>query len=404
MIKGTSKKQVNPLFGTLALSVLFTIAACGKLSGRSADSDVQDFTGPQLMGHGLASGTVSLTFDDGPGPRTVELSKFLKAEGVRGTFFIQGSAAARYPEALKQLQADGHLVANHTYTHPRMTAAADPVDEVRRTDQLIKPFVDQGRFLFRAPYGDWSPRVATILNSAGLTKYVGSVFWDIGGVRTARPDGSLASAADWACWAQSDTVEKCLEGYMNESRELNRGIILLHDVHSRTIDLTKLLVKELKQEGFSFVRTDEVPSVVAALAKRTSTGDTLPPDAFACPEGFTATPVGNAGALLCLSETEAQGPFTQGMQNACREKGGGESCANSRWSRGMAVWLHGSGRCPLGATLDSTINTCVEGENAFGPFTKKQVKRCRSLSADPNSPVCEGNRWSKGFLASVGQG
>ena len=114
MIKGTSKKQVNPLFGTLALSVLFTIAACGKLSGRSADSDVQDFTGPQLMGHGLPSGTVSLTFDDGPGPRTVELSKFLKAEGVRGTFFIQGSAAARYPEALKQLQAEPLV---HSSTH-----------------------------------------------------------------------------------------------------------------------------------------------------------------------------------------------------------------------------------------------------------------------------------------------
>jgi peptidoglycan/xylan/chitin deacetylase (PgdA/CDA1 family) len=355
----------------------------------------------------MASKTVSLTFDDGPGPRTVELSKFLKAEGIQGTFFIQGSSAARYPEALKQLQKDGHLLANHTYTHPRMTASTDPVAEVRRTDELIKPFVDQGHFLFRAPYGDWSGKVATILNAAGLTKYVGSVFWDIGGVRSERSDGTLASAADWACWSFGDTVEKCLEGYVNETRELNRGIILLHDVHSRTIDLTKLLVKELKEDSFDFVRTDAVPTVVAALEKRSSKDDTLPqppPDAFACPAGFTATPVGTAGAMLCLSATEAQGPFSQGMKVACREKGGGDACANTRWSKGMAVWVHGSGRCPAGATFDAQLNACIEGEEAFGPFTKKQVARCKALSADPDSPVCEGNRWSKAFLAGVGQG
>lgn len=388
----------------LTLSLVLFVSACNGNSSRQDDSSVQDFSGPQLMGHGMASKTVSLTFDDGPGPRTVELSKFLKAEGVQGTFFIQGSAAARYPEALKQLRADGHLLANHSYTHPRMTASTDPVGEVRRTDDLIKPYVDQGHFLFRAPYGNWSVSVANILNSAGLTKYVGSIFWDIGGERVERADGSLAKAADWACWAEDDKIEKCLEGYMNETRDLNRGIILMHDVHSRTIDMAKLMVKELKADGFDFVRTDAVPSVVAALAKRTNKGDTPPPDAYACPAGFTATPVGNAGALLCLSAEEAQGPFTLGMQAACRENGGGDACANTRWSKGLAVWLHGSGRCPAGATLDAQLNACIEGDEAFGPFTKKQVSRCKTLSADPDSPVCEGNRWSKAFLAGVGQG
>ena len=402
--KTTKYRWIAP---ALTLSVLALAAACDVNSRSSGDSTVQDFTGPQLMGHGMEAKTVSLTFDDGPGPRTVELSKFLKAEGVQGTFFIQGSAAARYPEALKQLQLDGHLVSNHTYTHPRMTASTDPVAEVRRTDLLIKPYVDQGHYLFRAPYGDWSGKVANVLNAAGLTKYVGSIFWDIGGVRTERSDGSLAKAADWACWAEGDTVEKCLEGYMNESHELNRGIILLHDVHSRTVDLTKLMVKELKLDGFEFVRTDKVPSVASALAKRSSKDDAPPqpsPDAFACPSGFTATPVGSAGALLCLSPTEAQGPFTQGMQASCREKGGGESCANARWSKGMAVWVHGSGRCPVGATFDVRLNACIEGEEAFGPFTKKQVLRCKTLSADSDSPICDGNRWSKGFLEGLGQG
>jgi peptidoglycan/xylan/chitin deacetylase (PgdA/CDA1 family) len=397
-------RRVAQVVGGVSLTLISL--ACGRFGSTSGESNVQDFTGPQLMGHGMAAGTVSLTFDDGPGPRTAELSRFLKNEGVQATFFVQGNNAAQYPEVIKQLQQDGHLIANHSYTHPRMTQSSDPVAEVRRTDELIKSYVDKGHFLFRAPYGDWSSRVATVLNSAGLTKYVGSVFWDIGGERVERADKTLSAAADWACWSYGDSVEKCLGGYMNETRELNRGIVLMHDVHSRTIDMTKLMVKQLKQEGFDFIRTDDAPSVVAGLERRTDKGGSpLPtPDALACPEGFSPTAVGTAGGMMCLSASEAQGPFTQGMQDLCREKGGGDACANARWSRGMAVWLHGPGRCPAGAEFDAEVGACVEGENAFGPFSKQQVKRCKALSANPDSPVCNGNRWSRGFLASVGQG
>lgn len=384
---------------SICIVSLSTLAlACGKPS--TPLSDVQDFSGPQLYGTGMAAGTLSLTFDDGPGPRTAELSRYLKAEGIQGTFFIQGSAAAAYPEVLKQLHADGHLLANHTYSHPRMTAATDPVSEVRRTDELIKKYVTDGVFLFRAPYGDWNGKVATVLNNAGLTKYVGSIFWDIGGVRTERQDKRLTTAADWACWSFNDSVEKCADGYMNETRDLGKGIVLMHDVHSRTIDMVKNMVPRLKDEGFRFVRLDKAPTVAAALARRTNTGDSPVPE-FSCPVGFAATDVGQSGGKLCVSDSEASGPFTLGMKDACREKGGGDACENSRWSRGLAVWLHGQGRCPVGATFDVTVNACVEGENAFGPFSKELVKRCRASSVNPDSPVCDSNRWSKGFLAGL---
>ncbi|MEN9530206.1 MAG: hypothetical protein RI932_2079, partial [Pseudomonadota bacterium] len=274
------------VMSSLALS-LWAVAC----SGTPLNSDVQEFSGSQLYGTGMADGTLSLTFDDGPGPRTAELSKYLKAEGIQGTFFIQGSAAAAYPEVLKQLYADGHRLANHTYAHPRMTVSTDPVSEVRRTDELIKKYIPDNVFLFRAPYGDWNGKVSTVLNSAGLTKYVGSIFWDIGGVRTEGTDKRLSTAADWACWGFNDSVEKCADGYMNEIRDLGRGIVLMHDVHSRTIDMVKNMVPRLKNEGFRFVRLESVPTVAAALARRTSTGDT-PPPALSCPAGFAPTDVG----------------------------------------------------------------------------------------------------------------
>jgi peptidoglycan/xylan/chitin deacetylase (PgdA/CDA1 family) len=382
---------------TAALTALAaTLGACGK--NITPASDVQDFSSSQLYGSGLPDGSVSLTFDDGPGPRTAELSRYLKSEGVHATFFIQGSAAAAYPDVLKQLAADGHRLANHTYSHPRMTAAVDPVSEVQRTDALIRKYVPDNIFLFRAPYGDWNGKVATVLNSAGLTKYVGSIFWDIGGVRQERPDGRLTTAADWACWAFNDTVEKCADGYMNETRDLGRGIILLHDVHSRTVDMVKNIVPRLKDERFRFVRLEEVPSVSAALARRSKEAE---PVSLHCPAGFSPANVGGEGAQLCLSATEALGPFTLGMQKACRDNGGGDACGNARWSKGLAVWLHGSGRCPLGASLDAQLKACVEGDNAFGPFDVQRVKKCRASSAEPQSPVCDSNRWGKAFLSSL---
>jgi peptidoglycan-N-acetylglucosamine deacetylase len=392
-LKKTPSSVVAGVLSLLLSTVL--VSAC---SQSSSESDVMDFSGSQLYGTGMSDGSLTLTFDDGPGPRTVELSKYLKSEGIRATFFIQGSAAAAYPDALKQLHKDGHILANHTYTHPRMTATSDPVAEVVRTDRLIKDYIKDDVFLFRAPYGDWNQKVSTILNSAGLTRYVGSIFWDIGGVRVEQTDGKLSRAADWACWAYGDSVEKCADGYMNETRDMGRGIVLFHDVHSKTIDMVKNMVPRLKNEGFQFVGLDTVPSVVKALRQRSDSSQTQ--DLY-CPNGFQPTPVGSAGGLLCLSEKEASGPFTVAMQESCREKGGGQSCSNAVWSRGFATWVHGGGRCPVGATLDSELGVCVEGDEAFGPFSQEMVKRCRVAVSNPSSKVCESNRWSRRFVAGI---
>lgn len=381
------------VISTLVCSALF--AACGQ---SSSESGVMDFSGSQLYGTGMAEGTLSLTFDDGPGPRTAELSRYLKSEGIRATFFIQGSAAAAYPEVLKQLYKDGHVLANHTYSHPRMTATADPVSEIVRTDRLLKDYITDDVFLFRAPYGDWNQKVSSLLNSAGLTRYVGSIFWDIGGVRVEQTDGRLSRAADWACWSYGDSVESCADGYMNETRDMGRGIVLMHDVHSRTIDMVKNMVPRLKNEGFTFVSLETVPSVARALKQRTDSSQT---QALFCPTGFQVSDVGSAGGKLCLSEKEASGPFPLAMQEACREKGGGQSCANAVWSRGFATWVHGGGRCPVGATLDAQLGVCVEGDEAFGPFPVSLVKRCQGAVSDPNSRVCESNRWSRRFVAGL---
>src|SRR3984957_18049486 len=76
--------------------------------------------GPTIRRTGDA-GSIALTFDDGPNPVvTPELLNALDAYGARATFFAIGRHVRAFPELAVEIVARGHLIANHTETHPRL--------------------------------------------------------------------------------------------------------------------------------------------------------------------------------------------------------------------------------------------------------------------------------------------
>ena len=114
-----------------------------------------------------------------------------------------------------------------------------------------------------------------------------------------------------------------------------------------------------------------------------------------CPEGFSYL----NSAQLCVSDTEAIGPFTKVMTDNCKRYGGGTAaCEGNRWKKDFAIALRGKGTCPMGAIWDPTIAACAEGENAFGPFRKTDVDSCK---AKGGGPACESLRWAKSILPVV---
>lgn len=246
-------------FSLFSLSIIFT-AACSN-NKPSHQAHLNDFIADSIDGSSLPAKTVSLTFDDGPGPRSVELGRFLAAEGIQATFFVVGENVVRFKQETAELAKLGHLIANHSYSHTAMTKADDPIAEIQDTDKLISQYIPKNTYLFRPPYADWGARLPVILNKTLLKKYVGPVLWDVGGHTTKR------YSADWDCWAYNDSLELCAQGYMNEFRDKDHGIALFHDIHSKTIDMVKLhIVPALKKEGFKFVRLDAVPDIKEALA------------------------------------------------------------------------------------------------------------------------------------------
>jgi peptidoglycan/xylan/chitin deacetylase (PgdA/CDA1 family) len=233
---------------------------------QGAESD--DLTEGQLAGRSLPAKTVALTFDDGPGPRTEELSGWLKDEGISAGFFMLGNAATGKAAVLNKVNADGHVIGNHTFDHKQLTlASTDPVNEVSKTDAILAPFFKGNMHMFRAPYGAWSPAVADKLNAAGFDDYVGSIFWDVGGVLTD------THAADWDCWGHHLSIEDCGDRYIQEIHDRgDHGVVLMHDIHSNTIDMVKsVIVPKLKAQGFTFARIDGVPSINAQLKQKGAT-------------------------------------------------------------------------------------------------------------------------------------
>jgi peptidoglycan/xylan/chitin deacetylase (PgdA/CDA1 family) len=202
------------------LASLLTTLAVGGCSGATSTpericSDREAISSANFNGSSLPNKTLVLTFDDGPGARTEELSHFLRQQGISATFFVNGKMLTDGTAILKTLVDDGHTVANHTQTHANLTglSSAQVVDEVRETDDLISPFITDGKFLFRPPYGYYDNDTYEALNHSDMNKYVGPINWDI------------HDAADWDCWQPSGvsvppvlTVAQCGSNYLDEIR------------------------------------------------------------------------------------------------------------------------------------------------------------------------------------------
>lgn len=209
---------------------------------------------------------VALTFDDGPNSHTPAVLDALKSLNVKATFFIVGKMAHRYPEVLARIAAEGHLLANHSATHPFLGRRFDDhpellINQLRVVDREIAPLMAAtDKFYFRAPYGSWRRAHAAILNADPvLRNYVGPVYWDEGGDTTMTRDGYVMSAADWSCWHHRWTAETCAKGYLREIRRHDGGVVLMHCIHRQSAALVEAVVPALIEEGYRFVRVDQIP-------------------------------------------------------------------------------------------------------------------------------------------------
>ena len=250
-----------------ALGLLLTLAAPVAAGAKDSELRLALFQQRTIFHSGITQAhTIALTFDDGPNANTEAVLDVLKTLHVPATFFIVGNMAHRHPATLARIAAEGHLLANHSATHALMGASydADPerlLNQLRDVDRQIEPLMKPGDKLFyRAPYGAWKSAHAAILNrDPALRNYVGPIYWDIGGDISMSRDGYVMSAADWDCWRLHWSAQTCAKGYLREARRKDGGVVLMHCIQAQAADLVRIVVPALIEEGYSFVRLDQMP-------------------------------------------------------------------------------------------------------------------------------------------------
>lgn len=97
-----------------------------------------------------------LSFDDGPEPEhTPKLLDVLARHGVKASFFLVGEKIEQYPEIVQRIVGEGHMIGNHSYSHWsfRNMNLRKQLDEVYRTDALLRLFDDRPHHRMRPPHG-----------------------------------------------------------------------------------------------------------------------------------------------------------------------------------------------------------------------------------------------------------
>lgn len=100
---------------------------------------------------------VALTFDDGPTQeKSTALLDLLKEKNVKATFFVVGKNIEKYPNIISRMNEEGHLIANHSYSHKRLIFRWPwTVDyEISKTETLLEELGVSPNSYFRPPYLD----------------------------------------------------------------------------------------------------------------------------------------------------------------------------------------------------------------------------------------------------------
>ncbi len=218
----------------------------------------------ELFGRALPPKTVLLTFDDGPHPRyTDEILEILKRYQAPAVFFELGrnlgSVDAKGQikpgpgvQVAKRVLAAGHPIANHSFTHGVMSKfqLEQVKQEASQTEALLDAAGRAGQPLFRFPYGARTDNALGVIEGLKLR----SMMWNV-------------DSLDW-----SDPIPKSIAArVMNELSKQQRGIVLFHDIHARTVEALPLVLDQLKAEGYRFAtwkdgRIEPVAATAAADA------------------------------------------------------------------------------------------------------------------------------------------
>jgi peptidoglycan/xylan/chitin deacetylase (PgdA/CDA1 family) len=201
--------------------MLATIATAGAAATLAAGGYAYAAMWPtsQIFGHAIIGGRdaneFALTYDDGPNdPYTFQLLDILAMHNVRATFFLIGRFVRQRPEIVRAIHAAGHLVGNHTTTHPVLLFQSPKRvrEELAGCNSAIEDALGEPVQYFRPPHGARRPDVLRAAHDLGLIP----VLWN-------------AMGYDWKPTTAEKVLANLEKGIRRNQRNGAGSNLLLHD-------------------------------------------------------------------------------------------------------------------------------------------------------------------------------
>jgi peptidoglycan-N-acetylglucosamine deacetylase len=184
---------------------------------------------------------IALTFDDGPHAYyTPQILAILRHYRINATFFCVGYLVIRHLDLVQQEYAAGHVVGNHSWSHPYLPSLASSkiLWQLAKASEIIQKATGRWPTFFRPPYGAYNAKVLTQANRLGLT----IVMWKV-------------DPEDWSMPGSNAIISRVL------SRASSGSIILLHDGggnRSQTVQALPIIIESLLRRGFTFVTLQQM--------------------------------------------------------------------------------------------------------------------------------------------------
>ena len=183
--------------------------------------------------------TLALTIDAAwDADKTDFILKTLDEFDVKATFFLCGVWVDTYPDKVKEIAARGHVIGNHSKTHPHMNRlrAEDIRNELTELDDMIESLTGKRCTLFRAPFGEYNDTVVQTVRDLGYE----IVQWDV----------------DSIDWKEGRTAEDILNTVLPKLK--SGSIILCHNNGYNIETYLPKLLESAKASGYRFVTVPEL--------------------------------------------------------------------------------------------------------------------------------------------------
>jgi peptidoglycan/xylan/chitin deacetylase (PgdA/CDA1 family) len=188
---------------------------------------------------------IIFSFDDGPAPVGAlhKIIDVLLRNGIKAEFYVLGSEVKKHPAAAKLITSKGHIIQNHSWSHPNLAKASeDKVEsQLKRTQDIIKEATGVKPTRVRPPYGagGWPKKLDPELSKVAKSLSLDIRNWDI----------------DTEDWRQPRGIGKkkfeMIKKQLNQKQGKGLLNVLMHVQEETARDLPEF-TKYLKDSGFTF--------------------------------------------------------------------------------------------------------------------------------------------------------